>query len=114
MRFQKIKATDTFEVEVDLTGTYHPGFPETGPTYDCGGTPAEPESMEDVEAVGLYGLRRVRAPLRDRPSHDQVWERVDLLAGVDKAACERILANIAEFIAESAQQQLLAEVSEAA
>lgn len=114
MGFQKIKATDTFEVEVDLTGTYNPGFPETGPTYDCGGTPAEPESMEDVEAVGLYGLRRVRAPLRDRPSHDHVWERVDLLAGVDKAAREKILANIAEFIAESAQQQLLAEVPEAA
>lgn len=104
MGFQKIKATDTFEVEVDLTGTYHPGFPETGPTYDCGGSPAEPESMEDVEVTSLSGLRRCAGG----------WTRVDLLAGLDKATREKVLANIAEFIAESAQQQLLAEVSEAA
>lgn len=112
MRFHAIKATDTFEVEVDLTGTYHPGFPETGPTYDCGGTPAEPAIMEDVEVVSLSGLRLVRAPLRDRPSHDRVWERVDLLDGVDKAAREKILSNIVDFLGESAQQQLLAEVPE--
>ena len=104
MGFQKIKATDTFEVEVDLAGTYHPGFPEAGPTYDCGGTPAEPESMEDVEVLSLSGLRRCAGG----------WMRVDLLSGVDKAAREKTLANIADFIAESAQQQLLAEVSEAA
>jgi len=110
--FHKIKATDTFEVEVDLAGTYHPGSPEQGPTYACGGQPAEPESMEDVEVLSLSGLRLARAPLRDRPSHERIWERVDLLAGVDKAAREKILANIADFIAESAQEQLMAALPE--
>lgn len=102
MRFHAIKATDTFEVEVDLTGTYHPGFPETGPTYDCGGEPAEPASMEDVEAISLSGLRRTAGG----------WARVDLLGGIDKAAREKILSNIVDFLGESAQQQLLAEVPE--
>lgn len=112
MTFHAIKATDTFEVEVDLAGTFNPGCRETPPSYASGGSPAEPASMEDVEVLGLYGLRRVRAPLRDRLSHDQVWERVDLLAGVDKVAREKILANIADFIAESAQEQLLAALPE--
>lgn len=114
MNFQKIKATDTFEVEVELTGTYLPGRRETPASYAHGGLPAEPEMMEDVEAVSLSGLRLVRAPLKDRASHDRVWEHVDLLAGVDKAAREKILANIAEFLGDSAQQQLLAEVPEVA
>lgn len=112
MGFHSIKATDTFEVEVELTGTYQPGRRETPPSYAHGGLPAEPEMVEDVEAVSLSGLRLVRAPAKDRQSHDRVWERVDLLAGVDKAAREKILANIADFLGESAQQQLLAEVPE--
>lgn len=107
-----IKATDTFEVEVELTGTYQPGRPETPPAYAHGGLPAEPEMVEDVEAVSLSGLRLARAALKDRASHDRVWERVDLLAGVDKAARDRIMANIVSFLGESAQQQLLAEVPE--
>lgn len=102
MGFHAIKATDTFEVEVDLAGTYHPGFPEQGPSYDCGGTPAEPASMDDVEVVSLSGLRRCAGG----------WTRVDLLGGIDKAAREKILANIADFIAESAQEQLLAALPE--
>ena len=102
MRFQKIKATDTFEVEVELTGTYLPGRRETPASYAHGGLPPEPEMMEDVEAVSLSGLRRTAGG----------WTRVDLLGGIDKAARDKILANIADFLGESAQQQLLAEVPE--
>lgn len=42
----------------------------------------------------------------------RIEERVDLLDGLDKAAREKVLANIADFLGESAQQQLLAEVPE--
>lgn len=102
MGFHSIKATDTFEVEVELTGTYLPGRRETPASYAHGGLPAEPEMMEDVEVVSLSGLRRTAGG----------WTRVDLLGGIDKAARERILANIADFIAESAQEQLLAALPE--
>lgn len=102
MGFHSIKATDTFEVEVELTGTYLPGRRETPASYTHGGLPAEPEMMEDVEVVSLSGLRRTAGG----------WTRVDLLGGIDKAAREKILANIADFLGESAQQQLLSEVPE--
>jgi hypothetical protein len=38
------------EAETDAVAqyTYTPGHPERGPTYDCGGTPAEPPEVEIV------------------------------------------------------------------
>lgn len=100
----RVTASDSFEVEVDLAGTFAPGERETGPTYDCGGTPAIPDSMEDVEVTELRGLRRTAGG----------WTSTDLLAGVDPVARAKVFANIADFIAESATLQLLAEVPEAA
>ncbi len=36
--------------EIELVVTYRvtPGCPETGPTYACGGTPAEPDEVEII------------------------------------------------------------------
>jgi hypothetical protein len=39
------------EIELELSYTYHPAVPEQGPTYDCGGQPAEPALIEDVCAT---------------------------------------------------------------
>lgn len=36
------------EVELVVTYSVTPGYPETGPTYSCGGTPAEPDEVEIV------------------------------------------------------------------
>jgi hypothetical protein len=36
------------EVELVVTYSVTPGCPETGPTYACGGTPAEPDEVEIV------------------------------------------------------------------
>ena len=36
------------EVELVVTYSVAPGCPETGPTYSCGGTPAEPDEVEIV------------------------------------------------------------------
>jgi hypothetical protein len=37
---------DDQETEVTVVFTYTPGAPEQGPTYDCGGTPADPDVIE--------------------------------------------------------------------
>lgn len=100
-----VTATTSFEVEVNLTGTFCPGCPEQGPTYASGGQPAEPDSMEDVEAVSLTSLRR----------HNGHWQTVDLLAGVSAISPEallKILANIREFLGDSADEALMAELPE--
>jgi hypothetical protein len=75
---RKVTGADLLEVEVTLSGTYVPGVPEQGPTYACGGQPAEPEMVEDVEVTGLFGQRLVKAPPSAALSHDRVWEKVDL------------------------------------
>lgn len=40
---------------VDIDFTYSPGRPETGPTYACGGTPAEPADVEMTKATLVNG-----------------------------------------------------------
>jgi hypothetical protein len=37
---------DDAAIEVEVTYSVTPGHPETGPTYACGGTPAEPAEVE--------------------------------------------------------------------
>lgn len=36
------------EIELVVTYSVIPGCPETGPTYACGGTPAEPDEVEII------------------------------------------------------------------
>jgi hypothetical protein len=40
---------DGREHTVRINGEISPGYPATGPTYDCGGTPEEPPCVEDYE-----------------------------------------------------------------
>lgn len=106
-----VTATTSFEVEVNLSGTFLPGCPEQGPTYSSGGQPAEPDSMEDVEAHGLFGVRRKNSVIDAHPK----WERIDLLAGVSATSPEallKILANIRDFLGDSADEALMAELPE--
>lgn len=39
------------EIELLVTYSVTPGRPETGPTYSCGGTPAEPDEVEIVSVT---------------------------------------------------------------
>lgn len=39
------------EIELELSYTYHRAVPEQGPTYACGGQPAEPALIEDLYAT---------------------------------------------------------------
>jgi hypothetical protein len=42
---------DEDETEVVVYYTYHPGYPQRGPTYACGGEPAEPPEVEIMKAT---------------------------------------------------------------
>lgn len=104
-----VTASTSFEVEVELSGTFLPGCPEQGPTYASGGQPAEPDSMEDVEVTSMMGLRAKRGP-------GLPWESIDLLAGVSAISPEallKILANIREFLGDAADDALMTELPEA-
>jgi hypothetical protein len=47
--------TETANITVEITYTATGGAPEHGPTYDCGGQPAEPVEIELVSAKLIDG-----------------------------------------------------------
>ena len=77
------------EVELVVTYSVAPGCPETGPTYSCGGTPAEPDeveivsikhngqpitlSEEDEEAVWEIAIGRAGDDLADEYASEADW-----------------------------------------
>ena len=91
--FPEIEAEDTIsDLDVFITGRYWPGCKETGPTYDCGGTPASPDEMEDVcvwlcKLVVKDGKREViKIEISDFLTEKQIeqatqalWDRVSQL-----------------------------------
>lgn len=93
----QITATTTFEVEVDLSGSLQPAQRQTmtDPGHDA--------FVEDVAVDGLCGLRR----------NGGYWTRVNLLAGMDPASpCTKaLIANLQDFVGESADEALMAEAS---
>lgn len=46
------------EYEVEVTYTVTPGEPETGPTYACGGTPANGAVVDDIRLEKVDGKPR--------------------------------------------------------
>lgn len=99
-------ASTTLEIEIDLSGTYVRGYPERGPTYDCGGEPAEPDQIEDMDVDGVYALKVVRSR-----EGKITWSRIDLLAGVDRqsAAYRHIINNLLAVV--DAEEALIAEAA---
>jgi hypothetical protein len=73
---------------VDIDFTFLPGAPERGPTYACGGTPADPAEIEMVKATLVNGDGLV-------PTQDRIDDWADAWlqgVGFDRAcdvACER-------------------------
>ncbi len=107
----ELTATTSFEIEVELTGTFVRGCPERGPTYSCGGTPAEPDMVEDVDVADIGMITRVRAPGLGATLN---WKTVSLLDGVDRnsEAYQQIVANILKLIGDEAEEALMAEAGE--
>ena len=50
---QDVKVVILREVEIEVCVRVHAGCPERGPSYDCGGTPAEAASAEVLGFVVL-------------------------------------------------------------
>lgn len=46
LKLNRHEKYDPDEGEILVSFKYHAGMPERGPTYSCGGTPAEPDEIE--------------------------------------------------------------------
>ena len=94
-------ASHYFEIEVDLSGSYTPGYRGDA---TC---PPEDAWVQDVDVEGVFALRRTGGPLgsNDPPR----WERVDLLQGVDpkSEAYQQIKANVLAFMGDDAAEAVL-------
>ncbi len=88
-------ASTTFEVEVDVTGSYEREDESVG----C------PGGYVDTGADGLYALRHQRV------AGKSTWTRVDLLDGLDPGARRIILNNINAFLGDDALAEALAEAA---
>lgn len=94
-----VSTTTTFEVEVDLSGSYAPGY---APTRDDPGHDGE---VEEADVDGVFALRSVPKP----HGGGWTWDRFDILAGLDKTARAQIAANILAFIGDEADQLIANE-----
>ena len=107
-----VTAKTSFEIEVELTGTFVRGYPMTGPSYASGGDPAEPDSVEDIDIAEIGSI----AANWGKGSHGSkpVWTTTSLLNGVDRTstAYRQIVDNIIEILGEDAVTALVAEAGE--
>jgi len=94
---EHIQTSTTFEVEIDLTGSYSPGYSATRDD------PGHDGEVNDADVAGVFALRWVGSPGK------REWERVDIFTGLDKAAREIIAANILAFLGDEAPQLIAAE-----
>ena len=103
-RSTPVTATISAEILVELSGVFQPGYPERGPTYDCGGEPPEPDCVEDIAVTGLTVEVGRRADMHV----------VDLMAGVNPRCPDvmRLLDNIANALGEEALEALMEDASE--
>ena len=105
-------ATLSFEIELTLSGTYQPGEAETGPTYDCGGTPGCGPSVEDLDIEDIGVIELVPAPVHERGSHPRgVWKTTSLLDGIDRTNPEiqKLFANILNMQWAAAEEAVVSE-----
>lgn len=93
------QANTTFEVEVAVEGIYYPGYPMTRDDPGCDG---------EVDGLDIATVSMLRHEY-DRVTGKFKYTPVDLLDGVDKAARDRIAANILAFLGEEAEELIVAE-----
>lgn len=61
--------------ELNIEGYVLPGCPERGPTYDCGGTPAEPAELEDLTIRLVHGDKSREIKVSDH-LFDVLYEKI--------------------------------------
>jgi len=113
---RQVQSQVTVEIELTCVGNFQPGYPETGPTYSCGGEPAEPDGIEDVEIThATMSVRnpdwRYGQPLLNSPSK---WLDKSIFDGVDMKSPDivKLLANIAQYAADEIDGALIDEAGE--
>ena len=106
----KVEATEWVDIGLRVQGTFVKGYPERGPTFASGGEPGEPDSVEDVEIIGLTADRRVWHP----KAGQFVTTSCDLCRDVDlqNPEVQKLLGNIVAHFSESIDETLLGEVPE--
>lgn len=106
----KVSTTYTMEIELALTGVYHPPIAERGPSYASGGEPGEPAFVEDVNVEGATFERFERKLVGGK--FETVRRTFDLFKGLDEAARAILISNIVEALGEEAEIALLEEDAE--
>jgi hypothetical protein len=124
---REVTTATTVEIEIELRGTFQPGYPATGPSYASGGEPGEPECIEDAEVTGIFvervardvfGLPAMEPYLRDlgfpkvETRYRPKYERVDLLAGLPDDVRAQVLRAFTEALRHEAEDALLEAVGE--
>jgi hypothetical protein len=119
---ETLHTTCTVELEIGLTGQYHPYVPVTAPSYASGGDPAEEAHVDDIDVTAVVFERRVdKRRWKTRISAegasltsllgDFEVTRFDILAGLDAKARGIVIANLLEAMGRDAELSLMDEAS---
>lgn len=101
----KVSTRVWVEIALEVEGTYVREVPERGPTYSCGGEPAEPAHFEDVEIVGMVTELREYDPAKG-------WTLSGpITIDADDYHTAGIYAKLEKLFADQIQQALLDEVT---
>ena len=103
-----LTATTYAELAIRVTGTFIRGYPERGPTYDCGGEPAEPDGVEDLDVEDIMIINRTYV------GGTPVDTEVSILAGVDRSseAYRVLVRNLLASLGDQAVEALLEEAGQ--
>jgi hypothetical protein len=98
----------SFEVEIDLTGKFCAGYPESGPTYSSGGEPGEADGIEDMEITGVGYLSLDRSKKIGDVTR---YVTTSITQGVDmrNPEVQKLLASLLEIVHDDAELALLDE-----
>src|SRR6185312_7266067 len=87
----------TAEVEVEFSYVVRWGAPERGPTYACGGTPADPDEIDDIRLEKVEGKPRPWGMGYGFISDDEfATDCVEKIEGCDR--------HLADMLTEAAEQ----------
>lgn len=79
----------TWEGEATVSYAVTWGAPERGPTYACGGTPADPDEIDDIRVIAIDA----------RPIDDTTSDHADLLADLIEGS-DALLSELLQAAAE--------------
>jgi hypothetical protein len=106
------QAKMSFEIEIQLAGTFQRGYAATGPTYASGGEPGEPDGMEDMRVTDIGYLKLARMKVEGTVgAYSHRYDTLSITEGVDmnNAEVRKLLANLLNLVHDDAELALLDE-----